>query len=233
MNLTNNCPDCDLPLATQQDFDQIAPGEGEHLCWREFGGARCEPIDWRQRAIDAERKLAEALDSEEAWIKTYESVHGALLSAESELETLRALVDGEPWAGAAVKRERDRATNEAEDLRELLRNCDEVLDEFSSGYCAVGSTIDAKAVPRAVLEAIKTLRQKLFDSRNLTTTTELRLQAEIARLRKELEACNEGVRYWTALAQAEANNAAQVQQECDRARTEVERLTNVLESGEP
>ncbi len=48
------CPRCDRPVATQDDYDTIPEGGGEHLCWWDYGG-QCEPIDWRARCIAAER----------------------------------------------------------------------------------------------------------------------------------------------------------------------------------
>lgn len=49
------CETCDCPLATEEDWKTIPPGEGEHLCW----GA-CEPEDWRTRALTAEQECKEA-----------------------------------------------------------------------------------------------------------------------------------------------------------------------------
>lgn len=46
------CETCDFPLATEEDWKTIPPGEGEHLCW----GA-CEPEDWRARALKAEAEV--------------------------------------------------------------------------------------------------------------------------------------------------------------------------------
>jgi len=46
------CETCDFPLATEEDWKTIAPGDGEHLCW----GA-CEPEDWRARALKAEAEV--------------------------------------------------------------------------------------------------------------------------------------------------------------------------------
>lgn len=50
------CENCDLPQATQEDFDTIPGGEGGHLCWAEFGTA-CEPAPWRERALKAEDRV--------------------------------------------------------------------------------------------------------------------------------------------------------------------------------
>lgn len=47
-------------------------------------------------------------------------------------------------------------------------------------------------------------------------------RAEVERLRAQVEECNEGVRYWTELARAEAEDAA-------RLRAQVERVRNVAQ----
>lgn len=54
-----NCENCDLPLATDEDFQKIPPGQGEHLCWSQYG-AKCEPEDWRARALAAEAERDQA-----------------------------------------------------------------------------------------------------------------------------------------------------------------------------
>lgn len=50
------CHDCDLPLATQADYDATPEGRGAHLCWRDWNSDRCvhPPVDWRSRALKAE-----------------------------------------------------------------------------------------------------------------------------------------------------------------------------------
>lgn len=50
--MSDRCHDCDLPRASREDWDNIPEGEGEHLCWGD-----CEPIDWRQRCLDAEAEI--------------------------------------------------------------------------------------------------------------------------------------------------------------------------------
>jgi len=44
-----------------------------------------------------------------------------------ELETLRALIEGEPWAGAVMRRERDKAREELDDARESVTKAHEAL----------------------------------------------------------------------------------------------------------
>jgi len=66
---TERCPDCDLPLATQQDFDTTPGGAGEHLCWRKMTGDTCEhdPVDWRARCLKLEAKLRWLADCAHKW----------------------------------------------------------------------------------------------------------------------------------------------------------------------
>jgi len=54
---SDKCVRCDLPVATQDDYDTIAEGGGDWLCWSKFGVV-CEPVDWRARALNAEVTLA-------------------------------------------------------------------------------------------------------------------------------------------------------------------------------
>lgn len=44
-----------------------------------------------------------------------------------ELETLRAIIEGEPWAGAVILRERDKAREERDDAREAITKAHEAL----------------------------------------------------------------------------------------------------------
>lgn len=57
----SRCVNCDKPEATDADFQAIAPGEGEHLCWAAYG-TPCESEDWRSRALEAEARKRELLD---------------------------------------------------------------------------------------------------------------------------------------------------------------------------
>jgi hypothetical protein len=49
------CENCDQPKATPEDYEKFKGGEGEHLCWAEYG-TKCEAEDWRARALAAERE---------------------------------------------------------------------------------------------------------------------------------------------------------------------------------
>lgn len=64
--MSERCPDCDLPLATSHDFEVTPEGQGMHLCWRSWNDDQCmhPAVDWRSRAIAAERRLQVA----EAWL---------------------------------------------------------------------------------------------------------------------------------------------------------------------
>jgi hypothetical protein len=44
------CRYCEKELASQSDYDNIPEGQGEHLCWSDFG----------QPCIDAEEALVKA-----------------------------------------------------------------------------------------------------------------------------------------------------------------------------
>jgi hypothetical protein len=43
------CRVCDRVKATQEQFDTIPQGEGEHLCWGEWSQQQCqqEAVDWQ------------------------------------------------------------------------------------------------------------------------------------------------------------------------------------------
>ena len=50
-----NCETCDRPPASDEEWDTISEGEGEHLCW---GDCYRYAVDWRARALAAEALLA-------------------------------------------------------------------------------------------------------------------------------------------------------------------------------
>jgi hypothetical protein len=54
---------CDRVVATDEDHERIAPGEGEHLCWRAWSPSQCESarVDWRARHEALRRDVAAAL----------------------------------------------------------------------------------------------------------------------------------------------------------------------------
>lgn len=51
------------------------------------------------------------------------------------------------------------------ELENIIVSCDERLDEFSCGYCALPATAEASDVPNAVMVALSTLRKLLFEAR--------------------------------------------------------------------
>lgn len=54
--MTERCPVCDRPKASQDDFDEVPEGAGEELCWGLWDFYQCEmkAVDWRARALAAE-----------------------------------------------------------------------------------------------------------------------------------------------------------------------------------
>lgn len=54
----SRCPRCDKPIAERDDYDRFKGGEGAHLCW---DGHACTPVDWRARAMAAEKTAGLAL----------------------------------------------------------------------------------------------------------------------------------------------------------------------------
>jgi hypothetical protein len=54
---------CDRVTATDEDHERIAPGEGEHLCWRAWSPSQCESarVDWRARHDALVREVSAAL----------------------------------------------------------------------------------------------------------------------------------------------------------------------------
>jgi hypothetical protein len=59
--MRTRCPDCDKPLATNEEYATIPEGEGEHLCWRRWNSDVClnEPHDWRREALELRVRVAE------------------------------------------------------------------------------------------------------------------------------------------------------------------------------
>lgn len=58
-----HCIDCDMLLATQEDYDAHEPGchcaHCVSLCWRAWNGECCnEPHDWRAEALNLRAMLA-------------------------------------------------------------------------------------------------------------------------------------------------------------------------------
>jgi hypothetical protein len=83
--MTTTCPDCDRPLAVENDHrDGCECSDCASVCWREWNAGQCygERVDWRARC-----KAAEA----------------ALLVAAEPIETLYICNNLEPgWMSPAV-----------------------------------------------------------------------------------------------------------------------------------
>lgn len=77
--------------------------------------------------------------------------------ARAEVETLRAVIEGEPWGGAVLKRQRDEARAALKDVAERQREacaeaCEKVLEEaeryaltpgrIKTGIGAAGECVD-------------------------------------------------------------------------------------------
>lgn len=55
------CEICDRLPASNEEWDTIPEGEGEHLCW---GDCERYAVDWRARALKAEAALKEQCNVE-------------------------------------------------------------------------------------------------------------------------------------------------------------------------
>ncbi len=103
--MTDRCPDCDLPIATQTDD---AHPEDTGLCWRNQWGGICPEVrvDWRARAM----------------------------TAEAELERLRALATISPEDIKAAVTENDRLRKAFSDLIAKLTT-GSTLNYLTCTYC--------------------------------------------------------------------------------------------------
>lgn len=52
----DRCHHCDMPIATDDDWQTYKEGEGGHLCW-EPRHCQNPKVDWRARALKAEALL--------------------------------------------------------------------------------------------------------------------------------------------------------------------------------
>lgn len=96
-----------------------------------------ERDSWKRAAEAQNRQWSEKCTELTETRAELERVEGERDEACEELETLRALIEGEPWAGAVMRRERDKACEELEDAREALANvvrkCGRICTRVS--YC--------------------------------------------------------------------------------------------------
>ena len=88
--------------------------EEERDAWQR--AAESQNRQWSQKCTEVTELRAE-----------FERVQGERDEACEELETLKALIEGEPWAGAVTRRERDKAREEREDARETVTKAHEAL----------------------------------------------------------------------------------------------------------
>ncbi len=85
----DRCENCDQPKATPEDYEKFKGGEGEHLCWAEYG-TRCEAEDWRARALAAEAEVL-LLQSE-----VRKQVYGSRVLYDREVVERAQLASDEP-----------------------------------------------------------------------------------------------------------------------------------------
>jgi hypothetical protein len=97
-----NCTNCDLPLATDEDFQTIPAGEGEWLCWSAYG-TKCEPIDWRERALKVQAERDE-------WMRVAEYFLGDFVDEHTPQEC----------RAEGTRRSLEAGTKDAEQWKELL-----------------------------------------------------------------------------------------------------------------
>ena len=67
--------------------------------------------------VDSDGNDGAVRDTVESLRKRVEELEGQLSEASGELELTRALIEGEPWAGAVMRRERDEAREERDAAR--------------------------------------------------------------------------------------------------------------------
>lgn len=96
MEVTDRCPTCDRPLATVTDFDSTPENVQSwvarpDLCWtslhRGLRDCRSHAVDWRERALKAEARLAGNQLSAEG-IATYNRLLWLGKSDEARLELM-------------------------------------------------------------------------------------------------------------------------------------------------
>lgn len=144
------CERCDKLRATQADYDTIAEGEGEHLCWAEWGSS-CMLHDWRLEALSL-RIRAEAVmrerDEARAQVKAWQDEE---LSRRRERDEARAVVAAR-WALAREVEELlgiaagpagdDRLREGVEAVRRLRSERDEARAQLAAVREAVREVLD-------------------------------------------------------------------------------------------
>ena len=140
-SISNLCPSCDLPLATDEDFQTIPAGEGEWLCWSAYG-TRCEPIDWRERALKVQAERDEWMKVAEYFLGDFvnehtpqecraEGMRRALEAGAKDAEQRQGILEG--VAKAIAQQQREACAKAAVRLSisagEAARNTPLVTDE--------------------------------------------------------------------------------------------------------
>ena len=106
--------------------------EEERDAWKR--AAESQNRQWSQKCTEVTELRAE-----------FERVQGERDEACEELETLRALIEGEPWAGAVTRRERDKAREERDDARETVTKAHEALRAAEKREMAAVQELDEAA----------------------------------------------------------------------------------------
>lgn len=100
------CEECDLPLATQQDYDACDHDcptceKCAAVCWSSFNLTRCShPIDWRSRALAAEARLAGTEGAVEPAREEVEALVESLWDASEVVFQAGTSQEPVPWSSA-------------------------------------------------------------------------------------------------------------------------------------
>jgi hypothetical protein len=153
------CPDCDAPLATDDDTRRSMPvAERAAICWRLGGRCVREPVDWRARALAAEAKLEQETrfhDSTrrgaEWWRKRSDDVEASLTRRGHILAAAADLID------EAARSERRRLQK---DRQEWIDLCRTITDEKAQITAVTEAACQMMASVRDELVDISTRRQE-------------------------------------------------------------------------
>lgn len=151
------------------------------------GLTHADPYDWNQMALEEALDLAQYLAAEN--LRLREERGDALSRAKAsdeEAETIHAAIDGEPWAAAVLKHERDVAR---EDLRVAREDAARLLEERNDSWrqcenqhrhivAIVKERDDALAEVERLREAVRKAWQERDQSRD-----------ELAKLKELVASC--------------------------------------------
>lgn len=119
------CERCDKVPATQEDHDDPSHPGGctcDECCSKCWGnGVDCSPIDWRERALAAERERDEARVSLSSVTEALDGMHANHRSQRAEIERLR--VD--------LQCERIRSEDRGVSCQEAIRDRDEAREHHA------------------------------------------------------------------------------------------------------